>query len=429
MTTRTQSLPNSANIVREVLPNGIAILVYENFTAQSVVLTGSMSVGSAFETPDRNGLAAMVSSALMRGSAAYDFATINDALESVGADLGYSGATFTTSFSGKSLGEDLPLLLDILSDTARRPTFPEADVERLRGEVVTGLRYRQQDTRFRASRAFHETLYPVGHPYHLNSRGTPESVTALSLDDMKSFHTEFYGPKEMILVIVGAVKADDAIRLVSERFADWSNPDQPARPRPDAFALPKTSVRSDVGIPGKTQSDIVLGGVGPSRLSEDWHAAQLANSVLGQFGMMGRIGGKVREELGLAYYAYSQIEGGITPLPWNVAAGVDPDNVSLAVDRITDEIRRLTTEMVSDAELADNQSYFVGRLPLQLETNEGVASIIRNIETFDLGLDYLLNYRDAIQGLSRADLLSAARRYLNPDALVIAVAGPPPAAS
>jgi zinc protease len=107
-----------------------------------------------------------------------------------------------------------------------------------------------------------------------------------------------------------------------------------------------------------------------------------------------------------------------------VIAGVNPANVDLAVERITDELRRLTTEPVSDSDLSDNQAYHVGHLPLQLESNEGLASTILNMEMYGLGLDYLLTYRDRIYGLNKEDLLRAAKRYLNPDALVIGVAGP-----
>ncbi|MDZ4767676.1 MAG: pitrilysin family protein [Chloroflexota bacterium] len=418
------SFPNSQNIVREVLPNGIVVLVYENFTAQSVVLTGSLAVGSAYESDADNGLASMVANALMRGSEHYDFAAMSDALESVGADLDLSSATFTTSFSGKALAEDLPLLLDILADVLRRPTFPTPEVERMRGETLTGLHYRQQDTRYRAGRAMYEVLYPVGHPYHLTARGTLESVPRLTIDQMRAFHQAHYGPREMMMVIVGAVRAADAIEAVRARLGDWVNPAQPSRPSVTDAPRPTEERRIHVTIPGKTQSDIVMGTLGPSRLHADWHAAQLANSVLGQFGMMGRIGGKVREELGLAYYAYSQVEGGMTALPWTIAAGVDPQNVDLAVARSLDEVRRLIDEPISDDDLSDNQSFFSGRLPLQLETNEGIASMIRNIETFDLGLDYLLGYRDTIYRLTRADVQRAARLYLDPANMVIAVAGP-----
>lgn len=418
------SFPNSANITREALPNGLVVLVYENFTAQSVVITGSLAVGSVFEAPEQGGLASLTADALMRGSQGYDFAALGEALESVGADLDLSGGVFTTAISGKALAEDLPLLLDILADVLRRPTFPEAEVERLRGEVLTSLNYRQQDTRYRANRALYEALYPPAHPYHGSARGTVDTVAGLTIDDLRAFHQQHFGPREAILVIVGAVKAADAIAAVRARLGDWENPHQPERPRPADPAPATQEQRFRAAIPGKTQADIVIGTVGPSRKNDDWHAAQIANSVLGQFGMMGRIGASVREELGLAYYAYSQIEGGITPLPWLVAAGVDPENIDLAVERSLDELRRLVDEPISPDDLADNQSFFSGRLPLQLETNEGLAAMIRNIETFGLGLDYLLGYQEAVRAVTIDDVQRAARRYLNPATMTISIAGP-----
>ncbi len=419
------SLPGSHNITRVTLANGITILVYEKFDAQSVVISGSLRAGAIYESPAQNGMAALTASALLRGGQKRDFNAINEALEDIGADLDLSANTNTTSFSGKSLAEDLPTLIDVLADVVRHPTFPAAQVERLRGEILTSLQYRSHDTRYRANRAFHETLYPADHPYHYSTRGTVETVSRLALGDLAQFHDQFYGATGMIVVIVGAVKAADAIQIVRERFEDWNNPNQPEPATiADAPSIEATR-RQVVALPGKTQSDLVMGLPGPSRYSPDYQAASLANSVLGQFGMMGRIGKSVREELGLAYYAYSQIDGGFGRGPWSVTAGVNPANVDLAIDRIRDEIRRLVSEPVSDEDLSDNQTYHVGHLPLQLESNEGIAFTLRNMETFDLGLDYLVNYRDTIMSLTRIDLLNAARHYLNPDALVIGIAGPP----
>ena len=418
------SIPGAHNINRVVLDNGITVLVYETFAAQSVVISGSLRVGSLYETPAQNGLAALTASAIMRGAQKRDFNAINEALEDIGADLDLSANVNTTSFSGKALAEDLPTLIDVLADVTRNPIFPIPQVERLRGEILTGLQYRSQDTRYRANRAFNETLYPADHPYHYSVRGTVESVSQITPVDLMAFHDQYYGPDGMIVVIVGAVKAADAVEIVRASFEDWHNPQQPAPsalPDVPTVTAPRRSV---VALPGKTQSDIVLGALGPSRFSPDYQAASLVNSVLGQFGMMGRIGKSVREELGLAYYAYSQIEGGFGHGPWSISAGVNPANVELALEKIQDELRRLTSEAVSADDLADNQAYYTGHLPLQLESNEGIASSLRNIETYSLGLDYLVNYRDTIYGLTRADLLNAAKHYLNPDALVIGIAGP-----
>ncbi|HYO88152.1 MAG TPA: pitrilysin family protein [Candidatus Limnocylindrales bacterium] len=418
------SLPNAQTITRVALSNGITVLVYPTFAAQSVVIAGHLRAGSLFEAPAQGGLASMTAFGLMRGTQHRDFFTLHDALEAIGADLGISASGHLASFSGKALAEDLPTLLDILADTLRAPAFPDAQIERLRGEIITGLKIRDQDTRYQANRLFDELLYPENHPYHHPLRGTLETVTTLTPAALRDFHARYYGPRGMNVAIVGAVDVDAAVEAVRTRFADWSNPDQPAPP-----ALPEIPPASGVRrglrtIAGKTQSDIALGVVGPSRFADDYQAAVIANSILGQFGMMGRIGASVREDLGLAYYAYSNIEGGLGPGAWSVMAGVNPANVDLAIGRIQDELRRLISEPVGAEDLADNQAYFTGRLPLQLESSEGVAGSILNMELYELGLDYLLNYRDLMMRLTADDLLAAARRYLDPERLAIGVAGP-----
>jgi zinc protease len=289
---------------------------------------------------------------------------------------------------------------------------------------MTGLQIRSQDTRYRASRAFYQTLYPDTHPYHYSGRGTLDTVPTLTIDDMRNFHRNIYGPDGMILVIVGAVRTADAIALVDHAFADWRNPAQPAPPTLPSLPHHSEIKRSVVPLPGKTQADLILGGTGPSRYDDDYFAAVLANCVLGQFGMMGRIGASVRERLGLAYYAYSGLDGGMGPTPWSVVAGVNPKNIDLALGEIVNELRRITSEWVSAEDLENVQSYFVGRLPLQLESNEGIAGSIVNMELYGLGLDYLDHYAERIYALTREDLLRAAQRHLKPDAYVLGLSGP-----
>lgn len=418
------SIPGPENITRVELPNGIIVLVYENFAAQSVVIAGSLEAGSIYENPSKSGTASLTAGALMRGTKNRDFDAIHSSLEDIGADLDVGTGTHTTGFSGKSLAEDLPVLIDILNDVLRYPVFPAAQVERLRGETLTGLQYRQQDTRFRAGRAFRENLYPESHPYHYSSRGTLETIPGITIEDINAFHRKHYGPKGMVITVVGAVKAADAIEAVKSKLGDWQNPDQPAKAVLPAIQPVEETRQIAVNIPGKTQSDIVMGVLGPSRFEPDYRAATLVNSVLGQFGMMGRIGDEVREKRGLAYYAYSSLEGGMGPGAWSVSAGVNPANVQQAIDSIVGEIKRIVTEEVTDEDIAENKSYFTGHLPLQLESNEGIAGSILNMEAYQLGLDNLQKFEGEINALTKADLLKAIQRYWNPEAYVVAVAGP-----
>jgi zinc protease len=164
--------------------------------------------------------------------------------------------------------------------------------------------------------------------------------------------------------------------------------------------------------------------IGPRRNDPEYMPASLGNSVLGQFGMMGRIGDVVREKSGLAYYASSSLNAGTGPGSWEVSAGVNPKNLKKAIDLIVKELRRFIKSGVTKAELADSQANYIGRLPLSLESNNGVASALINIERYDLGLDYYQRYEDTVRGVTRADVLEAARKYIDPDRLVIATAGP-----
>ncbi len=418
------SIPSASNITRETLPNGVVLLVYENTSVQSVNLFGSIHAGSIYEKPGQSGLASLAAGALMTGTIQRNFDDLHGALEDAGADLGFRGHVHKLGLSGKALAEDLSLLLNIAADALRNPVFPAEHVERLRGERLTWLQYSSFDTRYRAAKAMREALYPKTHPYHYGTFGTEETVLDISREDLEQFHAGHIGPRGMILVIVGAVEAAEAVALASESFADWDNPAQPDALEAEAPAARGGDARPIVAVPGKTQSDICMGIIGPSRKAKDYLPAQLANSVLGEFGMMGRIGKSVREEKGLAYYAYSRLGGGHGPDPWSVSAGVNPENVDLAIASILEEIEALTTEAVSDEDLADNQSYFTGRMPLRLESNEGIASHIHSMESFNLGLDYLAEYDEMIYSAKKDDLLQAAQRYLGAADMVIAVAGP-----
>jgi zinc protease len=229
----------------------------------------------------------------------------------------------------------------------------------------------------------------------------------------------------MVVAVVGGIEPQAAVEMVAQALGDWKNPLQPEPPPlPDALPL-QTTTRRKVDIPGKSQADIVLGAAGPKRRSPDWLAASLGNSVLGQFGMMGRIGELVREQEGLAYYAMSSLSGGLGPGPWEISAGVDPENIERAIVLMLQEITRFVAEPVTEEELADCQANFIGRLPLQLESNNGVANALLNLERYGLELDYYRRYANLVQAITPARVLEAARRYLDPNRLGIAVAGPP----
>lgn len=424
MSIASYAYPNAASITRKQLDNGLTVLVYGTPNTESVVIQGSLRTGSVYEPFAQAGLASMTAAALMRGTQQQTGDALSEALENIGAELNPGSGNHRTMVSGRSLAEDLPVLLDVLAESLREPIFPDDDVTQLRTQRTTELKYARQSTRYQAARRFRETLYPGTHPYHYPSYGTLKTLPRISAADLRDFHARTYGPAGMILVVVGAVKPVDVVQRVNTLFGDWQNPSQPAPPTLPDITPPRETVRVKKPLPGKTQSDIVMGTISPARSAPDYRAASLANSILGEFAMMGRIGQVIREDLGLAYYAYTRLQTGEGPGAWHVTMGVAPQNVNLAIDRARDELRRLTTEPVSADDLRDNQSYFTGRLPLRLESNGGLASVLHTMERYGLGMDYLTNYRESVYAITPQDIQEAARAYINPDALIVSVSGP-----
>lgn len=419
-----RSYPGPGSIHRQVLSNGIVVLVYENFSAESVVVEGYLRAGALSEERPQAGLADFVASTLLRGTQNHTFSAIYEALESVGASLDFGAGRHTTDFSGGALAEDLDLVLDILADALRQPTFPAEEVEQVRGEALTGLQIRANDTRQMASLRFRELLYG-DHPYAYSVYGYPETIAAISRDDLVRFHSRHYGPQDMAVIIVGAVKAEDAVRRVEATLGDWRNEAYVPPPAAPPASRPVVTIEDYVTIPNKTQSDLVLGLAGPPRNVPDYLDISMANTILGVFGMMGRLGSSVREEQGLAYYVYSQLGGGLGPSPWYVATGVAPDRVAQARRSILDEIARMQNELVPEDELADNKTFRTGSLPVSLETNDGLASVIGDMELLDLGLDYLQRFEGLIAEITPERVQAAAQTYWSTEQLAVAVAGPP----
>jgi zinc protease len=417
-----KSLPGPEDIRRIELSNGIVLLTRPNFDSPSVVMNGYLASGSLFDPDDKLSLAHYTAMALMRGSQHRSFHEIYEAMESVGASLGFGASVHNTSFGGRALAEDLPLLLQLLSESLRQPIFPPEQLEKLRAQMMTNLAIRSQDTEELASLAFDGIVFE-GHPYGRPEEGYPETVQRVTRDDLVAFHQTHYGPRNMVMVIVGAVSPEQAVEHVQRALGDWTNPQQVEVPQLPIIQPLNTVVRRHINVAGKSQTDLIMGTLGPQRKSPDYLPASLGNNVLGQFGMMGRIGDVVREQAGLAYHASTSLNAWIESGSWEVSAGVNPANLQRAIDLILSELDRFAREPVSLEELQDSQANFIGRLPLSMESNAGVANALLNLERFQLGLDYYRRYPAMVEAVTPQMVLETAHRYIDTNRLAIISAG------
>ncbi len=418
-----KSLPGPDDIHRAILSNSITFLCRTNFSSPSVVVSGYIPSGSYLDPEDKLGLAYFTAASLMRGTRLRSHQEIFNALESAGATFGFGASVHNTSFGGRALAEDLPLLLQTLNECARYPAFPPDQVERLRTQILTHLAIREQSTGDMASLTFDRILFD-GHPYSRPEDGFAQTIRRIHQNDLLDFHAGTYGPQGMIVVVVGAIEPARAVEQAEAILGDWRNPVQPDPVNLPDMPSPNKARRRHLAIPGKSQVDLVMGTTGPRRLSEDFLPASLGNNILGQFGLMGRIGEVVREKAGLAYYASTSLNCWIASGSWEVTAGVNPANLNRAIDLIRSELWRFVSEPVTEEELTDSQSNFIGRLPLSMESNAGVANAILSMERFNLGLDYFHRYPGLIQSITPEMILSTVKKYIDPARLITVSAGP-----
>lgn len=417
------SLPGPDDITRVVLPNGITILTRPNFNSPSIVISGYLPVGSRQDPEEKLGLAHFTALSLMRGTHRRSFQEIFNDLESAGASLGFGASVHNTSFGGRALVEDLPLLLELLAETLHQPAFPNDQVERLRGQLLSGLAIRGQDTADMASLSFDKHLFE-NHPYGRPEDGYIETVKRIETRDLVNFHKSNFAPDGIVIVVVGAVNPQEAVDQVQKTFGNWIVSEKPAQLPPlPKLEPPSKIIREHIFIPGKSQTDLVMGTLGPHRRSEDYLAASLGNNILGQFGMMGRIGDVVREQSGLAYHASTSLNAWIEGGSWEVSAGVNPANLTKAIDLILVELGRFAQETVTNEEIEDSKANYIGRLPLSFESNSGVANALLNLERFQLDLDYYRNYPALVRSITKEQILDVARKFIDPEKLVISSAG------
>lgn len=416
---------SAETITRVTLPNGLTILAYPNPTIPALVARISIKGGAMYDPSDKAGLASFATRAARRGTQRYTFEQLNEETEGRGASVGVDAGKALMEAGGRALKEDTRFLFETIGEVLLRPTFPEDEIEKMRRQIRTGLAEMDMDTGSVADRAFRETLYPEGHPYHNRTAGFIETLDNIDRDSMVAFYKRYVRPDRATLVTVGDLDPNEIIALATEQFGGWqAEGDEPEPYTVQDATLPQGATNIFRPVAGKTQNDLVLGFPSLNRRDPDYYAFDLMNLLLGRIGLMGRLGKNVRDEQGLAYYAGSSFEAGLGAGPWAVRAGVNPSNVLKAINSIRHEIDRIRTELIQVEELEGGKRFMTGVLPLRLETSDGLARTILEMELFDLGFDYISRYPSIINALTPEQVNEVAQRHLSSENYVASVAGP-----
>ena len=418
------SIPDSNTILRERYANGSTLLAYPNPTSPAVYFTGYMQPGAIAVPEDQIGLPSFTTDMLITGTKRLNFQQLHDKIESIGASLSMGTGHLSTTFFGQCLREDLETIWSLLVEVIQEPAFAEKQFKRVRNQILTGIAIQNQDTAEMASQAFNQALYGT-HPYAYPDIGCAQTVANFQKDQLEAFHQTHYGPKGLVLAVSGGIEPEMAQEIFSRIIASWQMENQGSPTLLPPFNPPTSSIRTHVPLEGKNQSDLIIGVPAPKTISRDYQVCSIGNAIFGKYGMMGRIGRVVREKAGLAYEVSSHLGAGIGPTAWTISAGVNPDNLEKAITLLKKELERFRGEPVTQQELLDVKTQSLGRLPLSLETNSGIASVLVSLERYGYSLDHLRELPGIIESVTAEEILAAAQRYWDMDKLVITSAGKP----
>jgi len=395
---------------REVLPNGIRLLVAERPAIPIVVVRVSIRAGSAFDPPDAGGLANLTADLLTRGTARRTAPELDRAIEFVGGSLETDAGRDTATVSLAVLKKDLDLGLDLLAEVLLQPAFPEDELKRKATDIQAAIRRSEENPESVAGRELARVLYP-GHPYARPTSGTVESVGRLTREQVVRFHRERYRPDAAAIAVVGDVTVQGIREALLRRLGGWRAPSAPLPVI--SMAPPGPPVESRTITRELTQATVYLGHPAVRQDHPDYFPLLVANYVLGG-GSASRLYTHVREERGLAYAVYGSLLPGRYGAAYVVALQTRIEAVAEAISVVKQEMARMGREPVADRELALAKAYLIGSFPLRLDTSAKVTGLLIGIEENGLGLDYPDRFKAEVAKVTAADVQRVAKRYLDP---------------
>jgi zinc protease len=408
--------------LRYTLSNGIVLVAKETRTTPAVTILLGARAGTYYDPLGREGTAALVSRVLDRGTHRLSAADIADELDGRGASLSVMAGRHQAIVSATCLAEDFDAIFALVADVTLRPRLDADQVEVRRAELLTAILQDEDDPAAVAVDVLMGRLYR-GHPYGRRARGTAESVSKLTREDLVAYHRKWFTPDGATIVVVGDVDPESIKRASERAFNDWRLPRSPEA-APPHVALPSARDLAVVPMLSKAQADIAYAGIGVRRADPSYYAAWVMNNALGQYALGGRLGDSIRERQGMAYYVSSSLDASLAEGPLMVRAGVAGPNVEKTLASIDHELMVVRDEGLTPKELRESKQYLIGSIPRQLETNSGIAGFLINAELFGLGADHDERLPGLIEAVTLTDANQMARRLLDPSRAAIVVAGP-----
>jgi predicted Zn-dependent peptidase len=414
---------NLPEIQKRTLSNGVPVWIVESREVPLVQVNLVVKAGSGDDPSEKFGIASLTAAMLDEGAGMRSALEIADAVDFLGATL-----TTASSYDASSIRLNVPVLrlqdaLQVMADVALRPTFPEADLDRLRQERLTTLLQARDDPQSIAPMAFQRIVFGPVHRYGTGTAGTEATLKSFNVADMRAFYARFYQPSNATLLVVGDVQPDRVVPLLDRHFGSgWSAASAPAsRLTVPAASQPASGQIYIVDKPDAEQSQIRIGWVGVPRSTPDYFPLLVLNTVLGG-SFTSRLNQHLREEHGYAYGASSFFDMRLAAGPFVAAAGVQTDKTADALREFFNELNAILKPIPGD-ELSKAKNYIALGFPAEFETTGDLSRRLEEMLVYSLPDRYFTSYVQNVQAVTADAVQKVAQRYIQPSRLAVVVVG------
>ncbi|MGO9095137.1 MAG: M16 family metallopeptidase [Bryobacteraceae bacterium] len=402
------------------LANGLSVLLIEDRRFPMVTARLGFQAGSKYDpAPLAGSLSEAAAGLLIEGTESRTARQIAEETAALGGSLHASSSPDHLLLAASALSENLPQLLNLAADVARRASFPEEEVELYKQNRAQELLSQRAEASFQADEKFAGLLF-APHPY---SRQDPtlDTIDRLDRAALAGFRDRTLTSNNAVLVLLGALPPRErALELIAAEFGTWKSRELPPPPLA-SFPEPGRSIVL-VDRPGSVQADIRIGRLAVPRHDPSYFPLLVGNTILGG-GASSRIFANVREKKGYAYDAHSAAYPLQDSGSFAVVTQVRNEVLAPAIQALLDEMHRIGAQPVSAEELDTARNYLSGVFVIRLETQDGLASQVAAVNLLGLPLDYLEQYTRRVRAVSPEGILAAAARFMDPQPASIVVVG------
>jgi zinc protease len=417
---RLEVKPSSLKPQVSTLPNGLTLIVQSEDVSDTVSVFGRIRNRPEVEADiKQQGVGQVLDPLFSYGSERLDRLAFQRALDDIGADE-HAG----TDFDLQVLAQNFDRGVALLADNQLHPALPPEAMNVVARQLAQVVAARIHSPGYLTQRSLRAALFPPEDPSLREA--TPESVRALTLEDVRGYYRKVFRPDLTTIVVVGNVSAEQARATIEKYFATWTA--QGPKPDTDLPAVPPNQP-SAVAVPdaSRVQDNVILAqNLALRRSDPDYYPLELGSAVLGGGFYSTRLSIELRKNTGLVYSVGSTLQAGRTRGAYFIQYACDPQNVDKAARIAVQELKSMQSTPVGSDELLRVKALLLRQIPLSEASVESIAHQLIERREFDLPLDEPERAARRYIELTAADLQAAFQKWLRPGDIVRISQGPPP---